>query len=144
MGNLPKIPTKKVVEVVYFDVDLNLELMEGFIRNRLVNCAPNCEPVALVDNCDEPRSEADGRDCDGYDDSDVACNNVALGGTFDRLHTGHKMLLSEAALMSRKRLLVGLTDVEMLKSTLIGRIFKDGFTFVILETMRGDVGEHDM
>ena len=39
-----------------------------------------------------------------------------LGGTFDRLHTGHKVLLSEAVVLARKQLTVGVTDGDMLKS----------------------------
>lgn len=41
---------------------------------------------------------------------------VALGGTFDRLHNGHKVLLSEGALRATEKLIVGVSDVAMLKS----------------------------
>ena len=34
---------------------------------------------------------------------------VALGGTFDHLHAGHKILLSMAAWLSRKKVIVGVT-----------------------------------
>lgn len=50
------------------------------------------------------------------DDSDSRYSSVVLGGTFDRLHVGHKILLSEAALRARKRLVVGVTDVNMITS----------------------------
>lgn len=50
------------------------------------------------------------------DDNEIKHNNVVLGGTFDRLHVGHKILLSEAALRAQKRLVVGVTDVNMIKS----------------------------
>lgn len=40
---------------------------------------------------------------------------VALGGTFDRLHNGHKILLSQAVLRSSKHVTVGVTDVNMIK-----------------------------
>jgi phosphopantetheine adenylyltransferase len=36
--------------------------------------------------------------------------NVCLGGTFDRLHPGHKILLTKACLVSTKRVVVGVTD----------------------------------
>lgn len=50
------------------------------------------------------------------DESDARYNSVVLGGTFDRLHVGHKILLSEAALRAHKRLVVGVTDVNMITS----------------------------
>ena len=39
---------------------------------------------------------------------------VVIGGTFDRLHAGHKLLLSAACLCASKRVLVGVTDAPML------------------------------
>ena len=41
--------------------------------------------------------------------------NVVLGGTFDRLHAGHKILLSEAVLRCTRKLTVGVADTSMLK-----------------------------
>lgn len=50
------------------------------------------------------------------DEHESKYNSVVLGGTFDRLHIGHKILLSEAAMRSQKRLVVGVTDVNMIAS----------------------------
>lgn len=44
--------------------------------------------------------------------------NVVLGGTFDRLHVGHKILLTEAVLRCQNKLTVGVTDESMIKSKL--------------------------
>lgn len=42
---------------------------------------------------------------------------IAVGGTFDPLHAGHKALLEKAAMLSRGgELLVGLTSNDMVKS----------------------------
>lgn len=43
---------------------------------------------------------------------DEAC----LGGTFDRLHAGHKLMFGVAAIVCAKKLHVGLTDIGMLRS----------------------------
>lgn len=40
--------------------------------------------------------------------------NTLMGGTFDRLHDGHKILLSEAALLTTDKLLIGLADGDLL------------------------------
>ena len=45
-------------------------------------------------------------------------DHVVLGGTFDRLHTGHKLLLTEGCLLSKKILTVGVTEGVMNKSKL--------------------------
>ncbi|KZV84255.1 Nucleotidylyl transferase, partial [Exidia glandulosa HHB12029] len=39
---------------------------------------------------------------------------VALGGTFDHLHAGHKILLSMAASLASRKLIVGVTDDNLL------------------------------
>ena len=40
--------------------------------------------------------------------------NVVLGGTFDRIHAGHKLLLAMSALCAQKRLLVGVSRGPLL------------------------------
>ncbi len=39
---------------------------------------------------------------------------VALGGTFDHLHAGHKILLSMAAFIASSKLIVGVTAPALL------------------------------
>ncbi|KAK7006498.1 hypothetical protein SK128_008536, partial [Halocaridina rubra] len=47
--------------------------------------------------------------------NNVYCH-VVLGGTFDRIHNGHKILLSEALLRCKNRLTVGVADGPLLKN----------------------------
>lgn len=68
-------------------------------------------------------------------DSNVACNldvqlmvqsddvlryeHTCLGGTFDQLHNGHKVLLNEALVRTTKRLVIGVTDDSMLTNKVL-------------------------
>ncbi|XP_022120623.2 bifunctional coenzyme A synthase isoform X1 [Pieris rapae] len=49
---------------------------------------------------------------------------VALGGTFDRLHHGHKILLSQAALRATKHVTVGVTDINMIQSKILWELIQ--------------------
>jgi dephospho-CoA kinase len=49
-----------------------------------------------------------------------ACDDVVLGGTFDRLHDGHKLLLSMSCLAAKKRLLIGVSAGALLVGKTLG------------------------
>ncbi|XP_052895134.1 bifunctional coenzyme A synthase [Anopheles moucheti] len=52
----------------------------------------------------------------GLDNSLQTYRNVVLGGTFDRIHAGHKVLLTQSVLLATERVVVGVTDGAMIKS----------------------------
>ncbi|GIY05946.1 hypothetical protein CEXT_515141 [Caerostris extrusa] len=49
---------------------------------------------------------------------------VCLGGTFDRLHNGHKVLLSESVLKCSEELIVGITETEGLKKKVLWELIE--------------------
>jgi len=51
----------------------------------------------------------------GFSDSDIVDTYpaVCLGGTFDHVHVGHRILLSEACLLATQSVTVGVTDGPM-------------------------------
>ncbi|KAM5309532.1 bifunctional coenzyme A synthase isoform 2-T2 [Glossophaga mutica] len=48
----------------------------------------------------------------------------ALGGTFDRLHNAHKVLLSVACVLAQEQLVVGVADKDLLKSKLLPELLQ--------------------
>ncbi|KXN91498.1 Phosphopantetheine adenylyltransferase [Leucoagaricus sp. SymC.cos] len=50
---------------------------------------------------------------------------IALGGTFDHLHAGHKILLSMAAWITSEKLIVGMTDDALLKNKANKHVMED-------------------
>lgn len=51
--------------------------------------------------------------------------NSIIGGTFDRLHIGHKIMLTESALLTRNKLLVGVSDNQLLASKKLVELVED-------------------
>ena len=39
---------------------------------------------------------------------------MCYGGTFDHLHSGHKLFITQAALVAKKKMLIGVTGDELL------------------------------
>lgn len=69
----------------------------------------NCDVVICVG--DDARTSSNASQLHGTLDEQY--KTVVLGGTFDRLHAGHKILLTEAVIRATKRVVVGVTDENM-------------------------------
>ncbi|XP_026461494.1 bifunctional coenzyme A synthase-like [Ctenocephalides felis] len=104
------IELQKPVEVVMFDNAFTKTETKDFLSNCLIKDVP---VIVLHDKTEI--AQGFNELCDSAVEP-VMHNNVVLGGTFDRLHVGHKILLSEAILRANKRVVVGVTENNMLKS----------------------------
>lgn len=105
------IHTKRPIELVIFDQSYSKNEADTFIQDCLANTSMGCEFITFDEqkfhenNCNHSQNE-----------SEVPIEKtVVVGGTFDRLHNGHKILLSEAVLHCSEKLVVGVTDINMLK-----------------------------
>lgn len=103
----------KPVDVLLFD--------NGISNDETSKLMDRYKPTNVIEFSNELDEESDGSGeahvAKLHDHADaVEGDSVVLGGTFDRLHVGHKMLLTEAVLRAKKRVVVGVTDVNMVKS----------------------------
>ncbi|XP_025096576.1 bifunctional coenzyme A synthase-like isoform X2 [Pomacea canaliculata] len=72
-------------------------------------------------------SEQEHRKCLPDDETQTVLKtykNVVLGGTFDRLHNGHKVLLSTSSLLCEQKLTVGVTNKDMIKSKILKELIE--------------------
>lgn len=101
----------KPVDVVLFDNGISNDETTQFMnrfktRNIIEFSKDDFDDDATESLATEPNTK----------DNLLEGDTVVLGGTFDRLHCGHKILLTEAVLRAKKRVVVGVTDINMIKS----------------------------
>lgn len=111
---------KSGCDVILFDDDHWVTGVEDVAKTRLVNhiykkFQPDCQRMPSIDIVNACRSNTSSSWNGQIDKSPLISSfaNTVLGGTFDNIHTGHKILLSEGCLLADKRLTVGVTDGEM-------------------------------
>ncbi|XP_038635701.1 bifunctional coenzyme A synthase [Scyliorhinus canicula] len=88
-------------------------------------CKPSLRAVYLPYDINGTESIS----CSDMEDSGLceiipSYNDVVLGGTFDRLHPAHKILLSISCLLTGKRLLIGVADGELLNRKVLKELIE--------------------
>lgn len=109
----------KPIDILLFDKRFSVEVATGFMNKYNTK---NVIEFVTTDGTDEDEDELNRittitEEANG-EQGPTEGEDVVLGGTFDRLHCGHKLLLTEAVLLARKRLVVGVTDVNMIQCKL--------------------------
>jgi phosphopantetheine adenylyltransferase/dephospho-CoA kinase len=111
--NVSIIHTKRPVELVIFDQTYNSNEANTFMQDCLSNTSMGCKFITF-----DEKEQANNYNETNTNNmiEEIMYKNVVLGGTFDRLHNGHKIFLSEAILYCTEKLTVGVTDRNMLQS----------------------------
>lgn len=106
-GSFANKQLSKPIEVLLFDKRFSNEVINEFVSK--------CDAKNVIELSTTDENDTDAECSFKNVDVNAQEDNVVLGGTFDRLHYGHKILLTEAVLLARERLVVGVTDINMLK-----------------------------
>ncbi|KAJ8722181.1 hypothetical protein PYW08_004583 [Mythimna loreyi] len=103
--SIKEIVTNSPIDMILYDSELAKDI--DVLKNSVAHAKTGCKMQSI--ECQETSYDAPLEKIRTYE-------NVALGGTFDRLHNGHKILLSQAALRATKLVTVGVADVNMIQS----------------------------
>lgn len=100
------VPLKRSIDYLFYDYSI------GSHQDTNFDAQKHYPGSSVIELGTQPFSI----DVSAFTESLDTFKNVVLGGTFDRIHAGHKVLLSTAALLAEERLVVGVTDENMIKS----------------------------
>lgn len=115
---LKQVCTQQPIDLVIFDKVYSESDTSHFIKTRLSNTAKECGILTLDNGTMEDLiAQSNG--------NDKVYSHSVMGGTFDRLHMAHKLLLSEVALRSTKKVTVGVTEENMLESIYLFNFKRD-------------------
>lgn len=112
------VSVKQPVDVLLFDTGISNDETTKFMnhyntKNVIEFTSTDLDAASAGIELAAQAEANDARDCDA-----IAGDAVILGGTFDRLHVGHKLMLTEAVLRANKSVTVGVTDVNLVNSKL--------------------------
>ncbi|XP_028133905.1 bifunctional coenzyme A synthase [Diabrotica virgifera virgifera] len=117
--NVSKIHTQNPIDLVIFDKKYTKAEIDQFITTRIENLTKEYNVITLESN------EEVNQENNNTPFSDKRYQHSVLGGTFDRLHTAHKLLLSEVVLRSSKKVTIGVTEENMLSTKTLWELIED-------------------
>ncbi|KAM9296315.1 bifunctional coenzyme A synthase [Gastrophryne carolinensis] len=88
------------------------------------SCQPNLTSVLLYPEYGLPENEPGPESPESEETLLNSHSDVVVGGTFDRLHNAHKILLSVCCLLSESRLLIGVADKELLDNKVLKELIE--------------------
>ncbi|XP_063315010.1 bifunctional coenzyme A synthase [Pelobates fuscus] len=88
------------------------------------SCEPNLISVLLYPEYELPNEEIFPEGLNGDGEPLESHSDVVVGGTFDRLHNAHKILLSVCCLLTQQRLLIGVADKELLDDKVLKELIQ--------------------
>lgn len=89
------------------------EALAGALQAALIEVPPPATPAAVPSSL---LANTQARVIGDWNNGPLQFKTVAVGGTFDRLHAGHRLLLAATALVATERIFVGVTSDKLLAS----------------------------
>lgn len=95
-----------------FKLDVVIKQIRGYDYNQIPDVEFYFDSTRYFENCESIYLDGfSSLNFSKEEDEEIhTYSNVVLGGTFDRLHSGHKILLTMAAYICTSRLVVGVSD----------------------------------
>ncbi|VDN02125.1 unnamed protein product [Thelazia callipaeda] len=125
LAHASSVISRKLYVKVATELDL-FEILLQVYRNASTICE-GLDVRVIIDNKQERTFEK--VICE---DEFIDCNRkiqkpfdaVVLGGTFDRLHSGHKVLLSKAVMLASERIVCGVTTGDMIRRKVLWELME--------------------
>ncbi|CAL2029891.1 unnamed protein product [Caenorhabditis brenneri] len=117
LKDLLRLANEKAVERLYISLSPKLPRTDEIISKVYLfsaNICPSIDVRVLVRPPDLKDFDLIGDETPIFENPLKKYKKVVLGGTFDRLHNGHKVLLNKAAELASEEIVVGVTDKEMI------------------------------
>ncbi|KAL3273238.1 hypothetical protein HHI36_014692 [Cryptolaemus montrouzieri] len=121
--NLTKIKTQNPIDIVIFDKVFSQTEIDSFLSGKISTLTNNYK-ILTLNNTSEQNSEELVPEVSSEEEKRTFKHGV-IGGTFDRLHIAHKLLLSELALRTDSKVTIGITDENMIQSKVLHELIQD-------------------